>query len=81
MRFDIDGILAKCFSCGGSEFAPLRASPGRPVDTLACTHCCSEIMYDDLLSQIARTAITARSASSAGDQLTRLYGAWKAPRA
>jgi hypothetical protein len=62
MQFDIGGILAKCFSCGSNDFAPLRSTPAEPHDRLACARCCTEVVYEGLLSQIGRTAIAKRNA-------------------
>ena len=58
MEFKIAGILAKCFSCGNHDFAPLGAHPTKTTDRLACTECCTEVAFDDLHAQIGRTAIT-----------------------
>jgi hypothetical protein len=62
MQLDIGGIVAKCFSCGSNEFASLRPNAADRSDRLACVRCCAELVYEDLLSQIARTAIVRRSA-------------------
>jgi hypothetical protein len=56
MQLDIGGTVAKCFSCGSKEFASLRPSVADGSDRLACVQCCTEVAYDDLLSQIYRTA-------------------------
>ena len=61
MQLDIGGIVAKCFSCGSKEFASLRPHAPHGNDRLACVRCCSEVVYEDLLSQVARTAIGRRS--------------------
>lgn len=52
MRFGIGGTLAKCLACGSNDFAPLRRTPMERSDRLACIHCCSEMVYEDLVSQI-----------------------------
>jgi hypothetical protein len=65
MQLDIGGIVAKCFSCGSKEFASLRPHAAHGHDRLACVRCCSEVVYEDLLSQVARTAIGRRGASFA----------------
>ena len=57
MQIEAGGILAKCFSCGGNDFAPLHPRPDETADKLVCTGCCSEVLYDDLRSQIGRAAI------------------------
>ena len=62
MQLDMGGIVAKCFSCGSKEFASLRPNAGDRCDRLACVRCCTEVVYEDLLSQIARTAIRRRGA-------------------
>lgn len=62
MQLDMGGIVAKCFSCGSKEFASLRPNTADRSDRLACVRCCTEVVYEDLLSQIARTAIVRRSA-------------------
>lgn len=63
MQLDIGGIVAKCFSCGSKEFASLRPNATERSDRLACVRCCSEVVYEDLLSQVARAAIGRRAAS------------------
>jgi len=63
MQLDIGRIAAKCFSCGSKEFESLRPNAADRSDRLACVRCCTEVVYEDLLSQIARTAIGRRSAS------------------
>ena len=62
MQLDIGGIVAKCFSCGSKEFASLRPNTAGRRDRLACVRCWTEVLYEDLLSQIARAAIARRSA-------------------
>ena len=62
MQLDMGGIVAKCFSCGSKEFASLLPNAADRSDRLACVRCCTEVVYEDLLSQIARTAIGRRSA-------------------
>ena len=56
MHIDIDGMPAKCFVCGNNNFEALRPRAGEPSDKLACTDCCAEVFYDDLLSPIGRVA-------------------------
>jgi hypothetical protein len=63
MQLDMGGIVAKCFLCGSKEFASLRPNAADRSDRLACVRCCSEVVYEDLLSQVARTAIGRRSAA------------------
>ena len=65
MQLDISGILAKCFSCGSTDFEPLRPTPAGPSDRLACARCSTEVCYQDLLSQTCRAAIETRNAVSA----------------
>jgi hypothetical protein len=60
MRINIAGITAKCFACGNEDFVPLRPQPDAPGDRLACECCCSEVFYDDLRSQIGRSALAQR---------------------
>jgi hypothetical protein len=60
MQLDIGGIVAKCFLCGSKEFESLRPSAHNRSDRLACVRCCTEVVYDDLLSQIGRAAIAKR---------------------
>jgi hypothetical protein len=60
MQLDIGGIVAKCFSCGSNEFASLRPTAADRSDRLACVRCCSEVVYEDLLSQIDNAAIARR---------------------
>lgn len=79
MRFDIGGIVAKCFSCGNDEFAALQPDSARGADRLACTCCCTEVVYDDLLSQIGRAALSRRTAATGTDQFTQPYAVWRAP--
>jgi hypothetical protein len=62
MQLDIGGIVAKCYSCGSKEFASLLPNAADRSDRLACVRCCTEVVYEDLLSQIGRTAIGRRSA-------------------
>jgi hypothetical protein len=64
MQISIEGITAKCFSCGNNEFVALQPRPDALPDRLACDCCCDEVFYDDLRSQIARTAIAERTALS-----------------
>jgi hypothetical protein len=64
VQFNIAGILAKCLSCGSHEFAPLGRHPAERADRLACTDCCTEVTFDDVLAQIGRTAITSRAEAS-----------------
>ena len=60
MQLDISGTVAKCFSCGSREFASLRPNSADRSDRLACVRCCTEVVYEDLLSQMYRTAIANR---------------------
>jgi hypothetical protein len=62
MQLNIGGIVAKCYSCGSNEFASLRPNAADRGDRLACVRCCTEVLYEDLLSRIARAAIVRRSA-------------------
>ena len=64
MQLDIGGILAKCFSCGCNDFAPLGFHSAERPHRLACTDCCTEVTLDDLLAQIARTAMGTRTVVS-----------------
>jgi hypothetical protein len=57
MQLDIGGTTAKCFSCGSKEFEPLVPNAGTRHDRLACVHCSTEVLYEDLVAQIARAAI------------------------
>jgi hypothetical protein len=70
MRFDIGGISAKCFLCGSNDFESLRSRAGEPSGKLTCTDCCAEVLYDDLLSQICRTAIARLKATHIPAQRT-----------
>jgi hypothetical protein len=62
MHIEIGGISAKCLVCGSNDFESLRPRPDEPSDKLACTGCCTEVFYDDLL-QIGQTAIVSGKAS------------------
>lgn len=62
MQLHIDGLFATCFSCGSDDFALLRPNPGNQNDLLACARCCTEVSYEELLSQIGRTAVTSKKA-------------------
>jgi hypothetical protein len=64
MQIDVGGIVAKCFSCGNDDFVVLWPRPDQPADKLACAECCTEVLYDDLLAQIARAAIAGKLVSS-----------------
>ena len=64
MQIDFGGICARCFSCGGKDFEPLRPRPGESVDKLACTTCSAEFSFDDLRSNIGRAAIARRQAAA-----------------
>lgn len=68
MQLDICGIVAKCFSCGAKEFESLRPHVADRTDRLVCVRCSSEVVYEDLLSQVARTALARRSGPYAGTQ-------------
>ena len=68
MHVDIGGTVAKCFSCGGKEFAALGPNTTDRSDRLACVHCCTEVAYEDLFSQVARAAIARRSVPYAAAQ-------------
>lgn len=70
MRVDAGGISAKCFVCSSNDFEPLRPRAGEPSDKLACIGCGAKVFYDDLLSQIGRTAIARRKASHIPGQPT-----------
>jgi hypothetical protein len=72
MQLDIGGIVAKCFSCGSKEFASLRPNAADRSDRLVCVRCCTEVVYEDLLSQIARTAIGRRSATHMGTRHSQI---------
>jgi hypothetical protein len=61
MQISIGGITAKCFSCGNEEFVPLQPRPDARPDRLVCDCCCHEVFYDDLRSQIGRTAVAQRN--------------------
>jgi hypothetical protein len=60
MQISIGGITAKCFSCGNEDFVSLQPRPDVPADRLVCDCCCHEVFYDDLRSQIGRTAVAQR---------------------
>ena len=62
MQLHIDGLFARCFSCGSDDFALLRPNPGNQNDLLACARCCTEVSYEELLSQIGPTAVTNKRA-------------------
>jgi hypothetical protein len=59
MQIDFGGICARCSSCGGEDFAPLRRRPDEPDDKLACTACLTEVLFDDLRAMIAGSALAA----------------------
>jgi hypothetical protein len=72
MQLDIGGIVAKCFSCGSKEFASLLPNAAHRSDRLVCVRCCSEVVYEDLLSQVARTALGRRSAAYAATRRSQI---------
>ena len=63
MHIEVGGQSAKCFVCGCNNFESLRPRPDEPSDKLACTGCCTEFFYEDLLAQIGRMAIASDKAS------------------
>jgi hypothetical protein len=79
MQLNISGIVAKCFSCGCKEFASLRPDAANRSDRLACVRCCAEVVYEDLISQIARTAVDRSSPKSSRAAFANRLRAFSVP--
>ena len=60
MHIEVGGISAKCLVCGSNDFESLRPKPDEPSDKLACTGCCTEFFYDDLLQWVEPRSLAAK---------------------